>query len=162
MAAEARLGVDEATFNKDVPQKRCDHVAVFLDGRLVVVGGMFDIVYRDQNRISFEYLMHNVIWTFRMDTFRWEKFIIPAGQKLPPGTLYASSTVIGKDIYMHGGEIWSSGSMQLTNSTWKLSGSAQHGFKWGEIKIKDNSQAPSHIMENYGYLVAMDILFMDT
>ena len=143
MDAEAHFGVDEAMFNKDVPQKRCDQVAVFLDGRLVVIGGIFDLVWEDQHEYSYRHLMNNVIWTFTMDTFRWEKFIIPAGENLPPGTLYTSSTVIGRDIYMHGGDIWLNGSAQMTNSTWKLSGSPQHGFRWSEITIKNNNQAPS-------------------
>ena len=54
---------------------------------------------------------------------------------------------------MHGGEInvYSNGSLQNTNSTWKLSGSAQHGFKWNEIKLKDNSQAPSPRVHHSGW-----------
>ena len=34
-------------------------------------------------------------------------------------------------------------SIQVTNCTWKLSGTAQQGFKWSEIKNKDNRCAPS-------------------
>ena len=70
MAAEGKLGVDEAMFNKDVPQKRSDHMAVFLDGRLVVIGGIFYTVRADPYGFTFRYLMNNVIWTFRMDTLR--------------------------------------------------------------------------------------------
>ena len=139
MASDKYLGFDETELNKDVPTERCDHMALFLDGRIVVLGGKFQRV-QDSMEDS---LANNVIWTYRLDNFRWEKFVIPSGQKLPAATKYASLTTVGRDIYLLGGSVWTDTFLQITNSFWKLSRTDQHGFEWTEVITEDNSKAPS-------------------
>ena len=137
------LGVDEANWNKKVPHERFTHMAVFLDGRIVVVGGIYKAIYRGQDEISFKNLAKNVIWTYRVDTLQWENFVISIDQTIPPGSIYSSLTAIGRHIYLFGDQAKVNLSHQVTNFMWKLSGTAQHGFKWNEIKNKEDRHAPS-------------------
>ena len=85
----------------------------------------------------------NVIWTYRLDTLQWEKFVIPINQMIPPGFRFSSLTAIGRNIYLFGGQTTVNHAVQATNYMWKLSGTAQHGFKWSEIKTKDDKHALS-------------------
>ena len=139
------LDVDETFWNKDVPHERCNHMAVFLDGRIVVLGGIFNNVFTGHDHIKYDFLAKNVIWTYRLDTFQWEKFVIPIDETIPPGSRFSSLTAIGRVIYMFGGQLKRNVNnvKQVTNCTWMLSGTAQHGFKWSELKNKDNKHAPS-------------------
>ena len=67
-------------------------MAIFLDGRIVVLGGIFNTVFTGYSEIRLTYLAKNVIWTYRLDTFQWDKFVIPIDETILPGSRWSSLT----------------------------------------------------------------------
>ena len=133
---------DEATVKSTVPLPRRSHMAVLFHGRIVVFGGLVNIYTDSMDIDAFE---SNVIWTYKLDSDRWEKFVINS-EDMPPPLVCACVVAIGSKIYVHGGCV---GKLEfeypwnLTNKTWELTKLPQHGFKWHEIKFENESHAPS-------------------
>ena len=115
------------------------HVALRLNNNIVIIGGL----NRDSSDKSLRILvpMHE-IFMYNLYTEQWRnlKPHIP-GNKVPAPRCQARAAVIGKDVYMFGGNPTLGN--HYFNDLWKLTSITKGGFTWCEIEFQCDVKLPS-------------------
>ena len=116
----------------DVPELY-QHVAINMDHHILVFSGM--------KRNCHTYVPLNIIWMYNLYTEQWKTHVIPQGQTIPGKRYSACAVVIGSDVYMFGGTLYSA--VSSTNKLWKLATDPQGSFIWSEIVVTNKEKTPS-------------------
>ena len=131
------------------PPKIINHVAVQVKGKIVVFGGSAYFQPDEELRFDEEEdpQYSRTIWWYNLYTERWRKYVIPKQKEVPVQTDSACGVVIRSDIYVFGGELYTTG--QPTNALWCLTKS-KDTFTWNEINY-DLRKTPSSRFYHSGW-----------
>ena len=135
------------------PQARCGHVAVHLNRNIVIFGGGLQTPDFRSKYYSFR-----VIWSYSLDTDRWDKFIVPETQYLPQRGTEACAISVGSSIYMHGGMCIEYSNVAenrygrvFSYSFWKLHRTSERNLTWTKITFPKEEKVPSSRIGHAGW-----------
>ena len=95
---------------------------------------------------EFDYAPLNNIYIYNLDREQWSKHVIPKDEPVPQGTDGACAVAVGRDIFIHGGQVFDIDALQfkgITGTLWKLSKTTCNNFKWHEVKFHSKKTIPS-------------------
>ena len=135
------------------PQARCGHVAVHLNRNIVIFGGGLQTPDSRSKYYSFR-----VIWSYSLDTDRWNKFIVSETHDIPHQRMEACAISVGSSIYMHGGMCIKYYNVAENNyrevfyyGFWKLHRTSQRNLTWTKITFPKEEKVPSSRIGHAGW-----------
>ena len=120
------------------------HMSAYLDGRIVVFGGIAKLRILPSNEVNLYYMSNRLIWTFNMENDCWKLYIVPRYQPIPPTAFHSCVAVVESDLYMFGGKLNpGEDNATFSNMLWKLHRTKTNQFIWTLITFENNASQPS-------------------
>ena len=127
--------MEESSGNMMPTAALCDPMAVYLDDRVIVFGGVKSL------ELNFDvagiYISSDTIWTFKPQNDCWVRYDTPRNQPVPR-VWRASTVVIDDALYVFGGEEYNAKMLQFSNALWKLYKTKSKKFRWIQVQFDEN------------------------